>query len=240
MRAEDAARHGAELVPWDTFLARARWKQGEHVSIVGPTGGGKTTCALALLPQRHYITALATKPQDSDTTMERLCRTPGWAKVRDWPPPYPPTIMPRVVVWPKVRRMDDIRHQAEVIQRTLRAVFTEGRQCVFADELVYLVKTLGCKTMLELIWTQGRSLGLSLLGCTQRPAWVPLEFYSQATHLVSFRQADRRDLDRMAGIGEHDPARVRHLVKTLGQYQFLYLNTRTGDLLVSTTPPPGG
>ena len=36
-------------VPWGTFLSGFRWNQGEHVSLIGPTGHGKTTLAGHLL-----------------------------------------------------------------------------------------------------------------------------------------------------------------------------------------------
>jgi hypothetical protein len=123
--------------------------------------------------------------------------------------------------------------QARELGAALDGIFTTGQWCVFVDELFYLTNMLKLEKTMRLLWQQGRSLGISVLGLTQRPAWVPLEMYSQATHVFFFRHNDRRDLDRIGGLGEADPAIIRALVRRLGKHEFLYLNTRTGELVRS-------
>ena len=83
---------------------------------------------------------------------------------------------------------------------------------------------------------QGRALDLSLVAGTQRPAWVPLEMYSQATHVFFWRTSDRRDLDRIGGLGAHDPQTIRAVVRNLRKHEALYVNTRTGALVRTTAP----
>ncbi len=231
-RHADAA---APRVSWDEFTAALDWRQGEHVSLVGPTGQGKSTLGLALLPRRDYVMVLATKPKDA--TLDRMTRRrarPRYRTVRDVNDR--PVDASRLLVWPRFDSSDDIVVQADVMHRALDAAFSEGGWCLFVDELYYLVEMLGLSTMLRLIWQQGRSLGVSLVGATQRPAWVPLELYSQATHVFLFRHNDRRDLDRLSGIasaGDVEPRTIREIVGHLGKNQFLYVNTRTGDMLRS-------
>lgn len=211
------------------------WRQGEHVSLVGPTGQGKSTLGLALLPRRDFVMVLATKPKDA--TLDALTRRrarPRYHRVRDLD--SRPVDAARLLVWPRFSSSDDIATQSVVMHSALDAAFSEGAWCLFVDELYYLCEMLGLTTMLRLIWQQGRSLGISLVGATQRPAWVPLELYSQATHVFLFRHNDRRDLDRLAGIaaaGDVDPRTIRETVAHLGKNQFLYVNTRTGDMLRS-------
>lgn len=219
-------------VSWSDFLDTLRWGRGEHVSIIGQTGSGKSFLAETLLRQRQYVVSLVTKPKDS--TLEKMLRGPDrFARIREWPPPAPPDLMPRVMLWPKWVDSRDTMKQAVVMRDALDGVFGENEWTVYVDELAYMVEILNLKGMLRLLWQQGRSLGVSLIGTTQRPAWVPLEMYSQATHLFIFAMPDKRDRERIGGIGRTDPELVRQIVRDLDEHVFLYLNTRTGQMLTS-------
>lgn len=217
-----------EHVDWDTFVReRFAWRQGEHVSLVGPTGAGKTTLALAILPLRSYVTVLATKPVDPVLT--RLRRR-GYVKVPAWPPP--PTAQ-RVLLWPKFRGRPDLPTQRRAVSDALVEMFAVGGWTVYADELAYLCQMLKLDTDMRLLWQQGRALKLTIVGGTQRPAWVPLELYSQATHLFFWRANDKRDLDRIGGIGSMNPAVVREQVVNLPEYAVLHVNTRAGTMVTT-------
>lgn len=232
----------AELAPavaWPDFLTemkagRNSFRQGEHFSIVGPTGQGKTTLALEVIKLRGHVLAVATKPRD--VTLDKLIKAKGPAhfeRIKLWPPPSPPDLMPRVVLWPPYRSSKDVAGQAHVIGHALDSAFSEGNWCIFVDELSYLVRQLHLGTLMTLLWQQARSVGVSIVGLTQRPAWVPLEMYSQATHVAFFKHNDRRDLDRIGGLGDADPAKLRQIIRGLRKYEFLYLNTRTGEMMRS-------
>ncbi len=41
-----------------------RWKQGEHVIVIGDTGSGKTYLESKILPLRKHVMVLRTKPDD--------------------------------------------------------------------------------------------------------------------------------------------------------------------------------
>jgi hypothetical protein len=51
---------------------------------------------------------------------------------------------------------------------------------------------------LELFWLQGRSQGNSLITATQRPRFIPLEAYDQASHLFLWRDNDTANIARVA------------------------------------------
>lgn len=229
----------APRVDWATFLAALDWRQDEHVSLVGPTGQGKSYLALALLHRRRFVAYLAVKPRDA--TLDRMVARradPRYQLVKsfDQRPPIVNGQPQRLLVWHKLTKMDQVPEQAATMAGALNAVYEEGSWCVVVDELSYFVRKLGLADELTTLWQQGRSLNLSLVGATQRPAWVPLEMYSQATHVFLFKHNDRRDLDRIGGIaaaGDVDPATIRALVAHLGKNQFLYVNTRTGQMLRS-------
>lgn len=122
-RNPEQARRAYEETPtflWEDFIEQFKWNQGEHVSLIGPTGYGKTTLAKHLvlaspprgtirpetthvfwkrrfghpkeLPEapRPYVTVLATKPKDE--TLE-IFKQHGFVVMRRWneaPQGYPP------------------------------------------------------------------------------------------------------------------------------------------------------
>lgn len=240
-----------ERVPWngpEGFLARLDWRQGEHVSLIGPTGTGKTTLALEILPRRQWVVAIGTKPRD--TTLQgilrpgrtgRLARILGtdeggsgdYARIGEWPPPLH---TPRVVLWPRVSGMTAANRraiQAEIIGDALAEIFTAGAWCVFADEVWYLCKRLGLTEELEELWTQGRSIGISLVAATQRPAYVPLYMYDQATHLFFWADNDEANLRRVGGIGSLSPRIIRETVAQLAPHDVLYVNARSGAMCIT-------
>lgn len=222
-------------VSWEEFLRRFDWQQGEHLSFIGPTGCGKTTLAQQLLNRRDYVAAIGTKPRDK--TMDALIRQEKYKRIRSWEE-RPPIVRKsqRVVLWPQFQRPEDVAVQQYEIDRALREMFVSGGWTVFADELFYLCHTLRLTKLLEMYWTQGRSLGLSLVGGTQRPAHVPLFAYDQATHLFFWRDNDETNLRRVAGLGGLNAKEVRSAVTGLPHHHALYVNTRDGELLITKAP----
>lgn len=229
----------ATFVPWDEFTAHVfDWEQGEHVTILAPTGWGKTTLGLAVLPKREYVIALGTKPEDD--TLDGLVKA-GYKKVSKLPLP-PARIAPRVVYWPPIERANDIPAQRDAIRDALLEVYHRGGFTVFIDELDYVCNFLKLKPLVELLWRQGRSLGVSVVGGTQRPAFIPLLAYDQATHLFIGRDNDDRNVKRyasMAGIGKRGKRSVEEAVGKLPRHTFLYHNSRAGEGGIITTRVDG-
>lgn len=217
---------------WSTFLRRFDWRQGEHVSLIGSTGTGKTTLAVQLLHRRNFVAAIGTKPEDE--TLQTL-RRQGYRLVDELPSQGRP---PRVIVWPRSRTINRApkKAQAETIRRTLDTAYGAGSWCVFVDELSYVSRSLGLAPELTDLWQQGRAVGVSLIGCTQRPRWVPLDAYSAATHLFLWRANDVDDIRRLSNLNGADTAAVRAIVPQLERYDVLYVNTRDGELCI-TRPP---
>jgi energy-coupling factor transporter ATP-binding protein EcfA2 len=219
-------------VTWDNFLAQFNWKQGEHVTLVGTTGSGKTTLALAILHRRTYQLVVATKPQDELIT--ELTQQ-GFKLIRDWPPP-PPQELPeyrRVIYWPPIERVEDVITQRELIGDLLRELYATGGWTVYFDEVRYITQYLRHSADVELLWLQGRSLGLSIVAATQRPRNIPLAAYSQATHLFLWRDNDISNLRRLSELGAQDVATIQHTVANLEPHDALYVNTRTNQMLVT-------
>ena len=51
--------------PWEQLKREFRWRQGEHLAAIAPTGAGKTTLFSELMPYRKYNIMFGTKPADS-------------------------------------------------------------------------------------------------------------------------------------------------------------------------------
>lgn len=209
-------------------MSVANWRQGEHISILGTTGAGKSYLAYHLLPYRQYVVFCATKPRDS--TITSFARKNRYERIKSWPP-SPHTR--NVLLWPSFNVPGDEIKQKLVFHRALLDIFVEGGWCTYIDEAYYFTKILGLERILNIYWTQARSNGISLLAATQRPRDVPLLMYDQATHLFFFRFRDKRDLDRLGDIGYLDSKAIKTAVSSLERYQFLYINNLTGDMAIS-------
>jgi hypothetical protein len=72
---------------------------------------------------------------------------------------------------------------------------------------------------------------------TQRPSGVPLEMYSQATHVFLFLERERRNLERLGEINSINSGLVRTIVSRLEEHQVLYINTVSGKMARTRLPP---
>jgi len=224
---------GVPRMEWSAFLDWLSWRQGEHVTLIGPTGQGKTTLAIELLPVRKWVVMFATKPKDR--TLDGL-RREGWYVTAEWPAP---ALERRVILWPPAAKLDSRRDQVAAFGEALEAIYRTGAWCIYADELAYLTDELRLEPELRMMWQQGRSLGISLVAGFQRPANVPLLAYSQATHLFLWRTNDGRDLKRLQEVsGVVDLRTMLATVQSLDRHEALYVNTRTGAMAATTAPAP--
>lgn len=217
---------------WSEAKQAMAWKQGEHVTIIGPTGQGKTTLALELMDQRSYPLIIATKPRDS--TMERMKRNHGYDVIKKWPP-----YRQRTILWPEMRKPSDKYSQAVAVRETLEYAFTSGGYAILIDELSYVIDELKCRDEIVQIWQQGRALNLSLVTCILRPSHIPLLAYDQATHVIMFRDSDERNLARMGGLGHWSKKEIIANVSRLNRHEFIILNTRDGQMIQSKTEKKG-
>jgi len=227
----------APRIPWDQFLSHHfTWGAGEHIGMVGPTGQGKTTLLLQILELHRYVTVFATKPRDS--SMDWLTVRHGesaYYKMERWRALNPDNY-PRRVLWPDASSVHSEKKQAEVFRHAFDSIYREGFWTVAIDELWYICKILGLDREIKVFLLQARSLGISLVCATQRPAWVPLEVYDQSSHLFFWRDNDETNLKRIAGLNGGNAALVRKILPSLDKHHVLYVDNRTGAM-VRTKPP---
>lgn len=216
--------------PWDKFLRLDfRWLNGEHVGLIGPTGQGKTTMLKALLPLHRYTTVFATKPADEE--MQDLIKNHGYELYEKWPRGLDPKESPRRVIWPDATKIDSDELQRQVFSDAFARIYREGAWTLAIDELWWFDQVLNLSKPIKTYLLQARSLKISLLAATQRPAWVPREIYSACTHLFIWRTSDQTDLMSLSGIGASDARLIREVVANLDRFEALYINTRTGRMI---------
>lgn len=234
--ARDRNAANVEVLRWPDLMARFRWEQGEHITLVGPTGQGKTTLVKSLLPRRRFVAVVATKKSDDSLDKLRREANGGYKQIERWPPTARDG--ERILFWPKVASYRDRPRQAAEVRYMLETIYETGGWTVVLDECRYVAKTLGCEDVLEMLWLQGRSEGVSIVSATQRPRHIPLEAFSQATHLFLWRNRDTYDLDRLGGLGTHNTRTVRDIIAGLPPYHVLYVNTRASDEMLVVTKAP--
>ncbi|SRR6266542_3258633 len=225
------ARSDVEVAEWPDFVDEftGAHEPGEHVAIVGPTGQGKTTLALALLDesfdrQPHRV-ILATKPRDDALKQLR------WPIIRRWPPDYGKD---RVILWPEYTPEKGIANQRKTFGPALTQIFRDGARVVYFDEAWWFAEKLRMGDRLDEFLVQGRSMNLSVVCGTQRPVNVPRTVFSEPSWVFFFRSRDVDELRRVGEIGGSvDTATIREEIQRLDRYEFLCVRKTTGEMVKS-------
>lgn len=224
-RATTVELHGVPVVPWTVNLIP--YRQGDHLTLIGPTGSGKSVLARDLIARRRFAAIAVTKVRDSTWADLR------WPMTRTWPPPRDG----RWLVWPTSRDPDQlIARQRFTFDRMLADAFARGGYTILLDEVRHVSERLGLKGLCETLWLQGRSLGVGLVSCSQRPVWIPSEAVSQARWLVTFRTRDGRDVRRLAEASGHDGERIEWVVGSLPPHAFVAVERDGPGAFVSRLP----
>lgn len=216
------------VLHWEDFqqmFLRAH-KTGEHVSIVGPTGGGKTTIGCEVIKMIGSRRARDGRParavviccKEEDDTIASL----GWPQIKRWPPAYGEE---HCMVWPRgFPASERARRQAAIVSPLLDEIYKEGRQTVYITEAAYverpLPKGLGLSHSMEQLWSEARSSKLTVIADTQRPRHVTLLMWTEPSWVFVIQPEDLRDLDTVAQMSGQRRA-VHEIVPNLGGYEFL-------------------
>lgn len=223
------------VTPWVDAVDSMHWSPGEHVTLIGPTGRGKTELLIKLMNERKWRVFINTKNRDST----QAAGLRGYRTTSD-PLEIIPDIASAHRFAPRQRRgmsASELKNvQGELYRRLLVRLRDQGGWTVGLDEVRYITKTLGLSDELEVLWLQGRSEGLSLIANTQRPRHVPLEAYSQASHLFIWKTNDTNDADRLTDFVPNLPYdEIESRLAAQSKHDALYVNVNTGTVLTTNT-----
>lgn len=243
-------------VPWDQFKASWEWARGEHVTVLGPTGSGKTWLITAIVDKHPDVACLALKPNDQ--TLYGRLPAPRWDYVSHWPPPTVRRDRPNwVVVKPKRRDMaQTIAHQTRVVRHMFQRIYQgpphsseeeQGGWTIVIPDLSIILddlkgsrpdRALGLQDpdeQLAMLYKHGRGIRVSLVVDAQTTAWLQRLSLDQPSHFFFFKPRDRDRAKRIAEIGNADPRRVSAALDSLEAkaHEVLYVDANSGDMLIT-------
>jgi len=246
---------GVRRVQWDSHVRwmRENFEPGQHISVLTPTGGGKsylTVNGLLELPVIDHSRVLMVDDKEG-----RDPSTRGWGSpISEYPlslaarvrlrerPPHYRLIAPDWTWSSTGSHTRGVEHARAVVGRALDAFYAEAEDpsddgasehaqasVAVVDEAYALSApkppSLNLGPLLVKLWRKGRYKALSLIALSQEPAWLPGEFYSQPTHLYLGRQQDGRRADRLREIGGDTP-RIAAVVRELRDREFLFVGNK--------------
>lgn len=253
-RASYSAEDVAPFLRWEEMYGylTAEFKQGDHVSILGPTGTGKTHMALAIAEIRTYVLVVATKPRDplvDDAIGHGYYLIPSnkleipYVEGR----PY----YKHVVYWPRLtermaRKLPQAQHirarkalQKPLVQGALGYVDFNGHWCILLDEGTWIYKDLRLGDDVDSALNQWRTNKASIIILGQRPAWMGRYVLSMPTHVFLFQTSNVDDAKALGDLSGANTKLVKELVQNLDhdRHECLYFNSRTRAMYRTVAPP---
>jgi hypothetical protein len=231
-------RGGFELPPfvrWDQFIGSWKWKQGEHVTTIGPTGSGKTVLNRELLRRRDFVVVLGIKTRDRE--LYGPFQAEGYQLVHKFQA-EPPADRDRfrLLLVPKTDKhgTEGRKIKANVFRQALNDIQDAGNWAVYCDDVQYLADQLRLAPELEELWMLGRSEGVSVVASSQEPVNIPVMAYGMATHLFLFKNPDLYRARRMAELTGVNREVAQETIMRLPDHEFLYIDKSTTRMLRSS------
>ena len=218
------------------------WQPGEHVSVIAPTGAGKTTLVGGLLQLRRYVLAL--DPKGGDSTLaglgyERLAKWPGERALSEMVVSNDERGKPsRYVVGPRVRRHEDHEELRAVCKQALDGSYNMGGWTTYVDELQLLSdpRMMGLRKECDRALIAARDKGLSFVSSYQSPSWVTPQAAKQATWCFISYTRDTDVVNRLAEILGRPKAEIRGAVAGLERYSWLVVGRNPREPIRVTIP----
>ena len=195
---------------------RREWQQGEHISIWGGTGSGKTTVCAGLVNLRQYAAVLASKQEDKTLKLYENFKVLKEWKQRHW-------FQCHVIVWPYAQYGDDVDAVFRKASLDMMHDVYWEKHWTFQLDDAKMLRHLGLIGEVKKLFAHNRSQGSSLIFNDVRPFETVQEALDQSTYKLMFMMEDKRDVWRVAEASGKEPNRLRQYNNQLRRYEFLFL-----------------
>ena len=231
-----------------TLELAKRWVPGDHLTLIGPTGRGKSTLLAGVLPHVAHDRVVILCPKGADPVFSELGHpTKLWPPKRGWRDIASDLFAgvedrhaARPVVWRvelDVKGMDDFARMAHVFARVLRSAMAREQNppdsmAIVLDDsrIISDPKHMGLGQLVVGNMLIARSKRVSIVNNYQAPRWVPREGIDQATQIVMWQNRDRDVVKRLGEIGNLDLDLIRSTMGDLDYHEALWIDGRTDEL----------
>lgn len=229
---------------WDDFLLwlQGVWEQGQHMTLVGATGRGKSTFATQVLQLRSYVVAFDAK--GGDRTLAAAVRRGMYEKVGDWPVKNEQRRIEkgepiRVVLSPPRQSADDLPRVREVYRRVLSDVFERGGWAVYADELTIMAsrKMMALEKELTTLLIAARDKGVSVVTLMQQGEGTDFKTaLRQYSVLVVWPTRNREVIASLAEIAGLPRDLMETILRRLPKHSVLVVHTGWDEIIITQAP----
>jgi hypothetical protein len=227
-----------EFKPWFSQV----WEPGQHMSVIAPTGAGKTTFVGGLLDLRRYVLAL--DPKGGDSTLgnlgfDRLAKWPGEKELAATVARNDEDGKPsRYVVGPRVRHRDDLPELREQTRRAMNGAFNMGGWTLYADELQIMTdpRMMNLRSEADEILIAARDKGLSFISSYQAPSWVTPHAAKMSTWVAVSYTRDTDVVNRLAEVLGRPKPEIRGALAGLDPFSWLIVGRNPREPYRVTLP----
>jgi hypothetical protein len=222
---------------------RETWQPGEHLSVIAPTGAGKTTFVGGILDScRRYVLAL--DPKGGDSTLgglgyERLNTWPGERKIARMVAENDDHGRPsRYIVGPRVVRESDHERLRAVCKDALDGAFNMGGWTCYVDELQILTdpRMMNLRQEADRMLIAARDKGLSFVSSYQAPSWVTPHAGKMSTWVAVSYTRDTDVVNRLAEILGRPKPEIRGALQGIEKYMWVVVGRDPREPLRLTLP----
>lgn len=239
-----------DRVSWNSHVMwmRQNFHPGQHISVIVPTGGGKsylTVKGLLKLPVIDHARVLFIDDKGEDPTTQEfgepihryplglVHRIRREHTSREERPEHYRLIVPDWSWSPDGSTQGNVDRARRVVGTALTAWYKEASAAspsvVVIDETAAVTGTrppsLNMAASVKYLWRKIRFRAGSLVALTQAPLGVPSEFYHQPTHLYIGPILDQEQRRRLREIGGNSKV-IEHTVEQLADREFLFLGNK--------------
>lgn len=189
----------------------------DRTTLIGATGSGKTTCAVWLWSHQSFRKPWVVVDFKRESSFDEIGM-----------PPIQQIDLRTIPKKPGAYILTPQPGQDEALESWLWRIWEKENVGLVIDEASLMPDGNAWQAILQ----QGRSKRISVIACTQRPAWVKRGLFSEASFFCVYRLQDKRDYRVIEGFVPTD------LSLPLPEYHWRWYDVSKNRLLAMAPVPP--